>query len=228
LASSTDTTGKGTLPDLPRSVPVLEILKIILTKSTAKQKTGRKFNMHPLVTNNIAIVFFFLILIAAAVTDLRAQRIPNLLTMPSILAALIYYTVLNGTSGLIFSICGLAAGIGLLILPYLMGGMGAGDAKLMGVVGAFVGAHGVFISFLLTAVAGGFYALLLLVAKRRHFNGFLRSKLKTLKTYILIRQYIPDAIMEKKRRPRLCYGLAIALGSITYMVLDLTGYAFPI
>ena len=191
-------------------------------------KSGRKFNMHPSVTNNIAMVFLVLILMAAAVTDLRDQRIPNLLTLPSILAALIYYTILSGTSGLFFSLCGLAAGIGVLIIPYLLGGMGAGDAKLMGAVGAFVGAQGVFISFLLTAVAGGIYALLLLIVRRRHFKGFFRSKLEALKTSILTRQYIPDAMPEKEPRLRLCYGLAIALGSIAYIGLDLTGFTFPI
>ena len=184
--------------------------------------------MHPPVTNNMAMAFLVLMLAAAAVIDLRAQRIPNLLTLPSILAALIYHTLLGGTSGLYFSLCGLAAGIGVLIIPYLLGGMGAGDAKLMGAVGAFVGAQGVFISFLLTAVAGGIYALLLLVARRRHFKGFIRSKLETLKTSILTRQYIPDAMPEKEPRLRLCYGLAIALGSIAYIGLDLTGFTFPI
>jgi prepilin peptidase CpaA len=177
---------------------------------------------------HIPALYLGLVLTAAAAIDLRTQRIPNILTLPSILIALGYYAISNGATGLLFSLGGLAAGIGLLMLPYLMGGMGAGDAKLMGAVGAFVGAQGVFIAFLFTAVAGGIYALLLLVAKRRQFNGFLRSQLETLKTYILLRQYIPDAIPEKKHRPRLCYGLAIALGSITYIALNLTGHTFPI
>jgi prepilin peptidase CpaA len=169
-----------------------------------------------------------LVLAAAAAIDLRTQRIPNVLTLPSTLIALVYYSVSGGASGLLFSLAGLAAGIGLLLVPYLMGGMGSGDAKLMGAVGAFVGARGVFAAFLFTAVAGGLYALLLLAMKRRHFTGFYKSKLETLKTFILTRQYIPDAVPEMKRRPRLCYGLAIALGSITYIMLDLTGYALPI
>ena len=151
-----------------------------------------------------------------------------MLTLPSILIALVYHTISSGTGGLLFSLAGLGAGIGLLILPYLMGGMGAGDAKLMGAVGAYVGARGVFIAFLFTAVAGGLYALLLLILKRQYFKGFLKSKLETLKTYIYTRQYIPDVIPEKKHRPRLCYGVAIALGSIAYIGLDLTGYLFPI
>ena len=180
------------------------------------------------ITNHLPAIYLSLILTAAAAIDLRTQRIPNFLTLPSILIALVYYLMSDGTSGLLFSLAGLAAGIGLLLFPYLLGGMGAGDAKLMGAVGAMVGAQGVFISFLLTAVVGGIYALMLLAVKKRYFNGFLRSKLETLKTFILMRQYIPDAIPEKKHRPRLCYGLAIAMGSITYIALDLTGYAFPI
>ena len=184
--------------------------------------------MHAPITNNMAITILALILAAAAVIDLRAQRIPNFLTLPSILAALIYYTLLNGTSGLFFSLTGLAAGIGALIIPYLMGGMGAGDAKLMGAVGAVVGARGVIIAFLFSAVIGGICAIMLLVIKRRNFNGFFRSKLESLKTLILLRQYIPEAIPHRKRQPRLCYGLAIALGSMSYLALDLTGYSFPI
>jgi prepilin peptidase CpaA len=177
---------------------------------------------------HLPAIILGLFLTAAAAIDLRTQRIPNFLTLPSILIALVYHAISDGTGGLLFSLAGLGAGVGLLILPWLMGGMGAGDAKLMGVVGAFIGARGVFIAFLFTAITGGLYALLLLVMRRRHFNGFLRSKLETMKTFIFTRQYIPDAIPEKKPRPRLCYGLAIALGSITYMALDLTGYAFPI
>jgi prepilin peptidase CpaA len=173
-------------------------------------------------------IFLSPFLAAAAAIDLRTQRIPNILTLPLILIALVYHGISSGTSGLLFSLAGLGAGIGLLLFPYLMGGMGAGDAKLLGAVGAFVGARGVFIAFLFTAVAGGFYALLLLVMKRRQLKGFLRSKLESLKTFILTRQYIPDATSERKAGPRLCYGLAIALGSITYIALDLTGYAFPI
>ena len=162
------------------------------------------------------------LLLIAAIIDIRIQRIPNLLTFPAAAVALIYHCFMNGISGFIFSIGGLVAGLALLFIPYLLGGMGAGDAKLMGVVGGTLGAKGVFISFLFTAVAGGVYALVLILYYRRHFKGFLEKQFDTLLTLILTRRYIPETAMTNKTRPRLCYGLAIAVGTGTYIVLKMT------
>jgi len=91
-----------------------------------------------------------LLLIAAMVTavftDLRAQKIPNILTFPLMLYGLAYHAITSGFSGLSFSFFGILAGIGIFIIPYILGGMGAGDAKLMGGAGALIGAKGAFIS----------------------------------------------------------------------------------
>jgi prepilin peptidase CpaA len=100
--------------------------------------------------------------------------------------------------------------------------MGAGDAKLMGAVGAVTGAGGVFAAFLLTALYGGIYALVLVLVKRRHFQGFWKEKWLDLKVTVLTRRYTPGP--KKTARPRLCYGLAIAAGSITYLALSRGGY----
>ncbi len=54
---------------------------------------------------------------------------------------------------------GLFLGVAFLLPVYLIGGMGAGDVKLMGAVGSILGPQGVFIAFLYSAIAGGLYAL---------------------------------------------------------------------
>ena len=175
------------------------------------------------------IIFLSIILIAAAVNDLRFQKIPNLLTYPSMGIALVYHFIMSGLNGLLFSAGGLAVGIAVLILPYLMGGMGAGDAKLMGAVGAILGARGVFVAFLFTAIAGGIYALILLLVRRRAFKGFWQRNLATLKTFIFTRQFIPIPEDGNEKKPRLCYGIAIALGTLFSVFLELSGcYSFPI
>ena len=164
------------------------------------------------------------VLIISAVTDLRSQKIPNMVTLPAALAALAYHTIVNGLEGFLFSATGLAAGIALLILPYLMGGMGAGDAKLLGVVGAFIGPKQVFYAFLIIAIIGGIYAMLLMVFQRSSFKGFFRDQYDSLMNVILTQKLTPGPGLTDQRRPKLCYGLAIASGTGLYTILNLTGH----
>jgi prepilin peptidase CpaA len=176
-----------------------------------------------------SVIFLSGILIAAAVNDLRFQKIPNLLTYPAMGIALGYHFMMNGLDGLIFSAGGLALGIAILIIPYLMGGMGAGDAKLMGAAGAILGAKGVFVAFLFTAIAGGIYALILLLFNRRYSRGFLARQATTLTTFMLTKQFIPIPADESKKKPKLCYGAAIAVGTLVSVFLEFSGYwKFPI
>jgi prepilin peptidase CpaA len=170
------------------------------------------------------IILLLSILSISAIIDFRTQKIPNLITFPTIIIALLYHFFIYGIDGLIFSALGLATGMGLLIIPYMLGGMGAGDVKLMGAVGAILGSKSVFVAFLLTALVGGIYALILILLNKNQFKGFLKNQLITLKLFILTRKFIPDPVEENKRKPRLCYGVAIALGTFIYMGLDLSGH----
>jgi prepilin peptidase CpaA len=172
---------------------------------------------------NFAIIFLSVILIVSAVIDLRTQKIPNLITYPAMVIAFSYHGTFWGGNGLLFSLTGLSVGIALLLLPYLLGGMGAGDAKLMGAVGGMIGAKAVFYAFLCTAIVGGIYALVLILMRRTYFNGFFKQKMVTLWAFILTRKYIPDPIQVDKNRPRLCYGLAITLGTGLYIFLNQSG-----
>ena len=175
------------------------------------------------------ILLLLSVLIISAIIDFRSQKIPNLLTYPVMAIALGYHFVMSGPDGLLFSAGGLAVGIAILILPYLMGGMGAGDVKLMGAVGAILGARGVFVAFLFSAIAGGIYALILLLLNRRYFRGFFARQSTTLKTFMLTKQFIPIPADENEREPKLCYGIAIALGTLLSVFLEFSGYwKFPI
>jgi len=172
------------------------------------------------------IIFLSALLITAAIIDLRTQKIPNIITYPSMLIALTYHTMVNGIKGLLFSAGGIGIGIGLLIVPYLMGAMGAGDAKLMGAIGGILGAKAVIYAFFLIAAVGGIYALILLVIYRSNFKGFLREQFEKIISFILTRKSIPDTGESNKSRPRLCYGLAIAIGTGIYIFLEITGSKF--
>ena len=184
----------------------------------------RNFPVHIGLTNNFGINYSLFVLLAlisiAAYLDLRSHKIPNILTFSGMVAALTYFSALNGFDGLLFSLKGIGLGIGLLLVPYLMGGMGAGDAKLMGVVGGFLGAKGVFGAFILSAAVGGIYALMLILIYRSKFTGYLDSFWQRSLIFLSTRRYIPEPEDARNRRPRLCYGLAIALGTAIYMALS--------
>lgn len=158
-------------------------------------------------------LFLTIILLIAAIFDMRFHKIPNWLTYSTMAGAIIYHTGINGWEGLLFCGGGLGLGIAILIIPYLMGGMGAGDSKLMGAVGGVLGLKGVVMAFLFTAIVGGIYALILLA-----LHGWLRETGKRygimLKTFFLTKQFMYLPAPRKEKNPRLCYGLAIALGTL--------------
>ncbi len=99
------------------------------------------------------------VLMTAMWTDLRASRIPNWLTFSAMGFALVVHACLGGLQGAIFGLTGLGAGLGLFLILYLSGSIGAGDVKLMAAVGALVGPSGALLSGLLAIMVGGAYAL---------------------------------------------------------------------
>lgn len=105
------------------------------------------------------VVFLLIVLVIAMYTDLRSSRIPNLLTFTTMAIGPIVHAYLAGSQGILFSLEGLGTGLGLFLLPYASGGVGAGDVKLMGAVGALVGPYGALVSGLLAMLVGGVYAL---------------------------------------------------------------------
>ncbi|MDA3916242.1 MAG: prepilin peptidase [Deltaproteobacteria bacterium] len=178
--------------------------------------------------NSFVYVLLSIILTIAAFFDFYNQRIPNKLTFTAILAAMLYYGYAHGIHGLILSLTGLAVGIAVLFLPYIMGGTGAGDVKLMGAVGSWLGAKAVFSAFLLTALFGGIYALLIILLNQKIFKGYFTKAFHTMLAFLLTKKYIPEPVIEDKNKPKLCYGIAIALGTFLYMGLAIAGYEFLI
>jgi prepilin peptidase CpaA len=166
---------------------------------------------------NPIIVVLGVILIIASIEDFLSLRIPNWVTFPGLAVGLLYFSITRGYEGFLFSLIGALTGLGLLIIPYIMGGTGAGDVKLLGAVGSFLGAHGVFIVFILSCIFGGAYSFFLLASKGLLLSTFKRYG-KILWCFISIHKfiYIPPTIKEKELKVR--FGVAIALGTGSYLV----------
>ncbi len=157
-----------------------------------------------------------IILAWAVVADLLYRKIPNLLTLPAMLFGIAYHSCLTGLAGFGLSTGGLAVGVGLLFAFYLAGMMGAGDVKLMGAVGSLLGPAGVLQAFLFTAFAGGVYAVIVLAVKGR-LKVSAKRILSMLFLSIVHRKPILFADEEQAPSPVLCYGVAIALGTVASM-----------
>jgi prepilin peptidase CpaA len=107
---------------------------------------------------------------AVVAEDLWHRRIPNPLCGLLLLIGTLSAVLSHGWSGLVDGLSGAALAFVVFLIPYLMGGLGGGDVKLMAGFGALTGLHGVVPALILAAVAGAGTAVLYL------FWGRLRGK----------------------------------------------------
>ncbi|OIJ15663.1 hypothetical protein BKP35_01315 [Anaerobacillus arseniciselenatis] len=164
----------------------------------------------------ILSVILMFILIISVITDIRERRILNIVTFPTILFGLIFHTLNSGLNGFIFSSLGLLLGIALLFIPYALGGMGAGDVKLLGAVGALQGSLFVFQAFLYTCIAGALFATIVLLKRKQFFARF-----KNMMNVIAIAKSNPTYLNQLDKKDlshSIPYGVAICMGTVFTLV----------
>ena len=128
-------------------------------------------------------VLLLVILAAATWTDLNYHRIPNVLSLGGIILGVTLHGWASGFPGIITGLGGTAVGMAIFLPFYLAHGMGAGDVKLMGAAGAFLGPQNALLATGLSLAAGGAMAIIILLVR-----GGLLSLLKrywaTIKCFI--------------------------------------------
>jgi prepilin peptidase CpaA len=155
-----------------------------------------------------------IVAVISAVTDLRFRKIPNWLSLSAALTGLLLNFFFSGFQGLGSALVGSIAGFLLLFFVYLVGGMGAGDVKLMAAIGAFLGPWLIFVAFIWTALAGGVLALLLIGWRKtfRQTSQNLKTILLSLSMGTSPRQ--ANITLDNPKLIKLPYGVPIALGTI--------------
>jgi len=157
-------------------------------------------------------IVFFLVTGTCLYTDIAKRKIYNFILLPAVILAACYHLYAGGLPAVFFSMEGLFLGLALLLIPYLMGGIGAGDVKFLAAIGALKGPSFVFATFLAGAVAGGILAVFYLIKNRKLL--FTAKKLLLL----FLNRYAPfqncPAVPEDEPGSTLPYGAAIAIGTL--------------
>jgi len=170
----------------------------------------------PLILRAVLVV----IVVTAAIFDLRYRKIPNWLVLVGLVLGF-------GLNTFLFELAGLAAaakGMGLALLIYfplyLLRAMGAGDAKLMAAVGSIVGWGNWLAIFVATAVIGGVLGVIVLLfagrIRKTFWNmGWILNEILHFRAPYHSSQELDVRSAQGMRMP---HGVAIALGSITFLV----------
>jgi len=156
--------------------------------------------------------------IVGAAFDVHLNRIPNWLTYGGLAVALTLRTILGGWRSLGQGLAGILIGGGILVVFFLVHGMGAGDVKLMAAVGAWMGLHQTLRVLVATALAGGALAVFYMVFYKRVGSTF-RNLGKLLRFHLTsgVRPH-PELSLQGSEAIRVPYGLAIALGALYVLI----------
>ncbi|MDQ0351314.1 prepilin peptidase CpaA [Alkalibacillus filiformis] len=159
----------------------------------------------------------FIVLLICLVTDLKERKIYNKVLLPAFVAALLLNSFFYGLSGLGDALLGSLIGFAILLIPYLMGGMGAGDVKLLAVIGAFQGPIFVVVTAIYMALLGGLVGLAMLI-----FRKGLIQRVRNLFRAILNMRYgiKPQFNQQSTLKMTFPYGVAIVGGAVASFLLD--------
>jgi prepilin peptidase CpaA len=184
---------------------------------------------------DIALKYGAIALVAVgAGLDLRSRRIPNALTLGGAVAGLAANVMVHQVPGALTSVSGWAAGVALLAIPFALGGMGAGDVKLLALAGAWGGPEFALHTMLFGAVVGGMIAVGVLIV-----HGSLGEVMRP--AFLAVRMHLglaigalwprslasaelalPEPVTSASRthgRLRFPYGPALALGGLVALLV---------
>jgi prepilin peptidase CpaA len=169
------------------------------------------------------VVLAVVLALMAGWMDWRSRRIPNWLTVPGLVVGLAVSWLAGGWGsagnwpGLKNSLEGAGLGL-LLLLPFvLLRSLGAGDWKLAGAVGAFVGPRALADLLMLSVLVAGVMAIALVIYKRR-LGQTLRNIGRLLQSLLTFHMPAAEVSLDNPQSLKVPYGVALALAVVLYGV----------
>lgn len=95
----------------------------------------------------------------AVLSDLGTRRIPNALVYGGLALAVSLRGLQHGGAGVLDAVSGSTLAALPLLILWMLGGMAAGDVKLMAAAGAFLGPAAAIVAMLATLIVGGIFAV---------------------------------------------------------------------
>jgi len=192
-------------------------------RSLTKLYTGKTIMATLLnaIAENWTVWFVTVVLIVAAVIDGKILKVPNWLTFPFIICGWLHWTMQDGMTGLGWSLLGTFVGMMLLLVLRNVGGMGAGDVKLLAGVGAWLGIVVTLYAFAATAIVGGIMAAFM-IFKSGQWEKHWAMAHQILHEWKTVRNPEKLAKIARERKPNmhlLPYGIPMAIGSIAYFAI---------
>ena len=151
------------------------------------------------------------------ITDLKSRKIYNKILFPALVLGVGINIFNQGWQGLFTSAQGFLLGLGLLLIPFILGRMGAGDVKLLAVIGALKGPYFVFYTFIAMGLAGGLLALGFLL-----YQGAFWQTLRQLGQGLWVALATRFKVIhfgEGALKQGIPYGVAISIGTLTAYIM---------
>lgn len=150
----------------------------------------------------------------ASTWDIRTRRVPNALTLGAAAIALIFHLITGGLAGAGSALAGWVVGCALFLPFFALGGMGAGDVKLLAAIGAWVGPALAFWSWAFASIAGGVLAIAVAL-----LSGYLKKALINVWGLLCFWRVagvrpLDEMTLSAPGSPRIAYALPIAIGSL--------------
>ncbi|MDB6353955.1 prepilin peptidase [Trichococcus sp. K1Tr] len=175
-------------------------------------------------------VLLLILVSLSAAFDAKERRIPNKITFMGVVVGLLFNLINGGWIGLLNSFLGLLAGIAIFFIPFAVGGMGAGDVKLMGAIGALMGWRFSMETAIYSALVGGVMVLvfLLYTGKMRDTLIWMLMALVQLLNRIIQKRGYSETLMKAEqtfyrngqeyKKIYIPYGVAIAGGAVLVLL----------
>lgn len=160
-----------------------------------------------------------LVLALAVRADLLEHRVPNALNLAGLILGLGLACLADGSSGIAYSAGGALVGCAALLPLYMAGGTGAGDVKLMGATGTFLGPSGAMLAAALTLITGAVLAIVIVLWRLVEPRSPLETSPPARASVAWRAAARAAATISIARKERFPYAVAIAVGVVATLWL---------